>query len=165
MDLVPVGPQEVAAFARLWARAVAGQAGSAVSEPPSAQDLERHQREVLDDPDARARLATVDGEAVGMYLVTRARESRGAGEAIPGAAHLMRVAVEPSRWGEGLGARLLEDAVQSSALAGYTRLELVVRVHNSRARRLYERHGWIDTGDRYVHRTGCLMMRYDRPLE
>lgn len=166
MELVPVGPQEVEAFAGLWARAVAAQAGSAVSQQPSAQELDKHQREILGDPDARARLALVDGEAVGLYLVSRARRNRGAGEAIPGAAHLVRVAVEPSRWGEGIGSRLLQDAVQSAALAGYARLELAVRVDNWRARRLYERHGWVDANDRYVHkRTGSLIMRYDRPLQ
>jgi RimJ/RimL family protein N-acetyltransferase len=48
--------------------------------------------------------------------------------------------------GQGLGGRLLEELEAWARGMGLLRLELTVMAHNGRARRLYERHGYLMEG-------------------
>ena len=54
----------------------------------------------------------------------------------------------------GLGARLLEVTLEHSWRIGLSRVELTVRVDNTNARRLYERHGFQAEG---LHRHASLI--------
>jgi len=49
--------------------------------------------------------------------------------------------------GSGLASELLAEAERRVAAAGHARAWLAVVVGNARARRFYERHGWVDGGD------------------
>ena len=49
--------------------------------------------------------------------------------------------------GSGLAAELLAEAERRVATAGHAWAWLAVVVGNARARRFYERHGWVDRGD------------------
>lgn len=49
--------------------------------------------------------------------------------------------------GSGLAAELLAEAERRVAAAGHAWAWLAVVVGNARARRFYERHGWVDRGD------------------
>ncbi len=159
-----IRPEQARAFASVWVRAVAARDGLAI--PAEASDAEvDNERQLMSDSDAWGSVAAMAGRAVGIYLVTQARTDRGAGAAVEGTAHLLRVAVDPDWWGQRIGERLLAAAAESAAARGYEMLELSVQVDNARAVSLYERSGWVDTGDRYEKpATGVVMARFERPL-
>lgn len=63
-----------------------------------------------------------------------------------GVAYLHRIAVYPEHSGEGLGVSLLSGAMRWGAANGGRSMVLNVRADNRRARSLYERSGFHDTG-------------------
>ena len=87
--------------------------------------------------------------------------------AVAGSGDVQTIAVAESRWGTGLGARLLTVLVRQAVAAGCTELLLEVRVDNPRAQRLYERFGFRRIGLRrnYYQPSGvdALVMRLDDP--
>jgi RimJ/RimL family protein N-acetyltransferase len=48
--------------------------------------------------------------------------------------------------GQGLGRALMDATLKAAKERGFTRIELTVRVDNERARRLYERFGFVTEG-------------------
>jgi ribosomal protein S18 acetylase RimI-like enzyme len=83
----------------------------------------------------------------------------------PDAGHLGYLFVRPDAWGRGVGRALLEAAVEEIRARGAARATLRVPVRNERARRLYERNGFVDTGLRQVNRwLGFEMAEYERPV-
>lgn len=96
-------------------------------------------------------LVAVDREEPVGYLI------RGPWVTLESAAHVTEVrglAVAPDRQGEGVGARLLEAAIQRSRRESVRRLVLRVLSSNPAARRLYERHGFEVEG---AHREAFLL--------
>jgi ribosomal protein S18 acetylase RimI-like enzyme len=90
-------------------------------------------------------LVAVDGEELVGYLI------RGPWVTLESAAHVAEVrglAVAPNRQGEGIGACLLEAAIEGCRRKGVRRLVLRVLSTNPGARRLYERHGFEVEGAR-----------------
>lgn len=61
---------------------------------------------------------------------------------------LGNVAVAADWRGRGLGARLIEDVLRRADVLGVTEVFLEVRPTNTRARRLYERYGFVQVGRR-----------------
>jgi len=49
-------------------------------------------------------------------------------------------------WGKGVGDKTMEFVIKKSKKAGVKRLELEVVAENTRARRLYEKHGFMVEG-------------------
>jgi ribosomal protein S18 acetylase RimI-like enzyme len=95
-------------------------------------------------------VAVAAGEPVG-YLI------RGPWATLESAAHVTEVrglAVAPDRQGEGIGARLLEAAIDRSRHEGVRRLVLRVLSTNPGARRLYESRGFEVEG---AHREAFLL--------
>ena len=80
------------------------------------------------------------------------------------AAHLSLVAVEPGRWGDGLGAALLDFVEAEVRRRGFRRFRLHVLEENERARRLYERHGWSLVATGHAHPAGPQAV-YDKTLQ
>ncbi|NLT58639.1 MAG: ribosomal protein S18-alanine N-acetyltransferase [Clostridiales bacterium] len=72
-------------------------------------------------------------------------------------AELLRIGVDPSLRGRGLGAALLQGALDALRAAGCGRLFLEVRAGNTAARRLYAAAGFYEVGRRAGY--------YDRPVE
>ncbi len=73
--------------------------------------------------------------------------------------------VEPSRWGNGIGQRLL-DAMESRALAdGATRIELSVMVGNEQAIGFYEAAGYTHVETEYDDRIDTEARRYAKDLD
>ena len=80
-----------------------------------------------------------------------------------GQADVLTVGVAQDRWGEGIGAALLENLLTEAARRGCTEVFLEVRTDNDRAQRLYRRHGFDSVGIRrgYYQPSGtdALVMR------
>jgi GNAT superfamily N-acetyltransferase len=64
----------------------------------------------------------------------------------PGKGELFAIYVLPDAWGSGAGSALMASALE--ALRGYSSATLWVLEDNPRARRFYEREGWILEGGR-----------------
>ena len=76
----------------------------------------------------RLYLAEDDGEVIGILVV--------------GSDELHAIYVHPDRWGSGAGQALLDQAHEALAET-CEEAELTVLIANPRARRFYERNGWI----------------------
>lgn len=61
---------------------------------------------------------------------------------------LRHLAVQPDHWGQGLGATAVEAATAAMAGRGAREVSLWCLEENRRARRLYERLGWLPTPER-----------------
>ena len=69
--------------------------------------------------------------------------------------------------GRGVGRGLLDRAVEGMRSAGFTRASLWVLDSNERARRFYERAGWVWDGTYSLHQVQCSnlpIVRYARDL-
>lgn len=76
------------------------------------------------------------GQMDGVALVTRLG---------PATVHLAQLAVRPGVQRRGVGSRLLSAVVAAAAASGAIRLTLLVGARNTRAVRLYERWGFVET--------------------
>ena len=80
-----------------------------------------------------------------------------------GQADVLTVGVTQDRWGEGIGAALVEHLLAEAGRRSCTEVFLEVRVDNDRAQRLYRRHGFDGVGIRrgYYQPSGtdALVMR------
>lgn len=95
----------------------------------------------------------VDSLAAGYraeLLVDAAGALVGYSVAMPGVdeMHLLNVTVAPALQGRGHGRALLDALVDASRARGARHLWLEVRESNARARRLYERYGFVRAGVR-----------------
>jgi GNAT superfamily N-acetyltransferase len=63
--------------------------------------------------------------------------------------------LDPSAWSTGAGAALLETAVAEMRLASYRRATLWTLGTNERAKRFYERRGWVADGSSKLHDWGA----------
>jgi len=70
---------------------------------------------------------------------------------------IANLAVAPEGWGSGIGARLLDAALEAAAARGIANVYLEVRDSNERARRLYRSRGFEEVGRRRGY--------YRRPAE
>lgn len=80
----------------------------------------------------RTTVATIDGDVVGFTVVVDDEAEQ--------------VYVDRAARGSGVAALLLAEAERLVAAAGHPRIWLAVASGNVRARRFYERSGWIDDG-------------------
>jgi RimJ/RimL family protein N-acetyltransferase len=87
-------------------------------------------------------LAIAGERAVGVIEVLRKRFRRNRHSAE------LNIGVLSEFGGRGIGERLLASAMEWCTERGVTRLSLSVMVHNDRARRLYERAGFVIEGTR-----------------
>jgi GNAT superfamily N-acetyltransferase len=75
--------------------------------------------------------------------------------------------VGPERWGTGAGHALMEASIERLRGAGFGRAVLWVLEANARARRFYEREGWVEEGGRSTSTYGGVALpalRYGREL-
>ena len=96
----------------------------------------------------------LDGKLMGLLVFSQHPEGRTEIEAI----HSL-----PETWGTGLGAAMLEFALEETnaeKVAGLWAFE-----ENRRARRFYEKHGFAFTGERRISEfDGAVEVRYERKL-
>jgi GNAT superfamily N-acetyltransferase len=103
--------------------------------------------------DARAWVAEQSGEIVGVAVCRR----EGA------AVELRDLYVVPAVWGTGLAVRLMQTALDSLR-GGAQEAFLWVGEGNVRARRFYEREGWVQGEGSRTSSLGPIELRYGRPL-
>jgi predicted N-acetyltransferase YhbS len=115
-------------------------------EPPALEEEGRRMRESLTHPDAWCQVAESDGEHVGHVGFMPATISRAPTDE-PGLAHFSMLFVRPSHWGTGLATELHGEAVREAAARGYSSMRLFTPAGQVRARRFYEREGWIAAGE------------------
>ena len=75
-------------------------------------------------------------------------------------AQLLRLYVDPSHWGRGIGRRLHDTALGHLQHAGYRVVVLWVLERNVRARTMYERWGWRATPARQTEYPGITEVCY-----
>jgi ribosomal protein S18 acetylase RimI-like enzyme len=126
------------------------------SPPPTAADLRAIWVTRLADPTAAVLLASRDGQPAGSVM---ARADPGFGEGQIAGLHVL-----PSQWGQGVGGALHDAALTVLAAAGHRTAGLWVIAANQRARRMYERRGWVLLPGVEQEDYGVTEVRYRREL-
>jgi GNAT superfamily N-acetyltransferase len=142
------GPDDAAAIAdvhvRTWQAAYEHVFGADRLATLSAGQRELRWRKSLGAGEQTAFVAELDGAVVGWATVGPNRKAGAGGE-------LYGIYVAPEAWGTGAGPALMAAALEELRGAGYADAILWVLEDNPRARRFYEREGWVADGGR---RTG-----------
>ena len=114
-------------------------------QPPSADG----ELALLDDALGRAEvwcmLAEVGGELAG-HVAIRPAETAPRGSREPGLAHFWQLFVKPAWHGSGLALELHDEAVREARERGFRTMRLYAAAGQARARRFYEREGWVASG-------------------
>lgn len=125
------------------------------------------------DPEARARRWThiLEGRRSTVLVAETGGEVAGFASVGPsdqdGWGEVYAIYVLPSRWGHGLGARLLRRGEDALSQAGFDRALLWVLEGNGRARRFYEKRGWKPGKPVRLEDIGARQLtelRYEKPL-
>lgn len=126
------------------------------SSPPTLAELQTTWAARLADPTAVALLASRDGRPVGSVM-TRTDPKFGEGE-------IVGLHVLPSEWGQRIGSALHDAALAMLSKAGHRTAGLWVIAANQRARRMYERRGWVLRPGIEEDASGVTVVRYRREL-
>lgn len=127
------------------------------SPPPTILELTHVWEERLADDSACALAALRHGEPVGAVGVRQDPDFDSEGQ-------LLGLHVLPDRWGQGIGGVLHDAAVESLKARAYARAGLWVIADNSRARRLYEKRGWVLRPGVELDYLGIREVRYYRAI-
>jgi diaminopimelate decarboxylase len=131
--------------------------------PPVAAEVE-HARELLADADVHCLVAESEGEIVGQITVLPARRAPRP-VATPTLGHVSNLFVHRDFWGSGLARDLHRAALDAARECGFTELRLFVAAGQGRARRFYEREGWLAAGEPFDDPVpGLTMVEYRRSL-
>ncbi len=112
--------------------------------------------------EGRRLVVELDGVVVGLSLVWPAR-----GDDEAGLGELIMINLAPEGWGTGAGTALLAADVDALRDLGFTEAVLWVAEANARARRFYEREGWLPDGATKTDTIGgapIVELRYRRRL-
>jgi ribosomal protein S18 acetylase RimI-like enzyme len=145
---------------RAWRAAYRGHMPDEYLDGLRPEERAAYWREALGREDRPGAVLVVerDGEVVGFSAVGPSRDPEGAGE-------LFSINLDPAHWGSGAGRALLEAAQAELARLGFAETVLWVLPANARARRFYERAGWVaDGSERTVDAMGVEVpeVRYRR---
>lgn len=126
------------------------------SPPPTVAELQAIWAKRLADPTAVALVARRGGRPVGSVMAR-------ADPDFPGG-QLVGLHVLPPEWGKGIGTGLHDAALTVLSAAGYHDAGLWVIAENHRARRMYERRGWVRCPGAEQQAYGIIEVRYRREL-
>ena len=125
---------------------------------PSFETELKHLRQVLPDPEVCCLVAQSGGALLGQITVLPAARAAHPVEDAS-LAHISNLFVRRDHWGLGLAADLHRAAVAGAR--GFTELRLFVAAGQARARRFYEREGWLSVSEPFDDpRTGLTMVEY-----
>jgi ribosomal protein S18 acetylase RimI-like enzyme len=113
--------------------------------PPSAEMELALLDEALARDDVWCLIAEVDGELAG-HVAIRAAATASFSSDEPGLAHFWQLFVKPAWHGSGLARELHREAVREAGERGFTAMRLYAAAGQARARRFYEREGWVAAG-------------------
>ncbi|UGS25820.1 GNAT family N-acetyltransferase [Microbacterium resistens] len=137
--LVDDGPVWRTSAAAIWSAATAHRDGS-VSVPPASES-----RPIIDtalrEPHSVLLNAVADGASLGFAILDGGVD----------AATVHYLAVAPEAWGRRVATRLLDAAAHLAQQRSHTCIDLWVYSDNTRAVEVYERNGWLPTGEVRVH--------------
>lgn len=133
-------------------------------KPPSAAA----ELVLLDGALARADVwclvAEADGELAG-HVAIRAAATAPYNSSEPGLAHFWQLFVKPAWHGSGLALALHDEAVREAGERGFKAMRLFAAAGQARARRFYEREGWVAQGPPFDLRGfGLPVVEYRLPI-
>lgn len=129
----------------------------------TSPDRERRARDDLSRPDSFLVVAE-DDAVVGMALAMHARDGDGSGPVVAGRCHVEMVFVAPDRWGQGIGAGIVDALLDEARARRYRSIELWTGVDNPRAQRLYESRCFRRSGHEMDQDDGRRIVQYERAL-
>jgi GNAT superfamily N-acetyltransferase len=116
--------------------------------PPSFLHEVEHLRRLLGDEQVWCLLAEAAGQLVGQVTVLPAAHA-----ARPvddrALAHLRNLFVRHDFWGTGVASALHAAAVDAARDRGFAQMRLFTPARHDRARRFYEREGWVPAGEEF----------------
>jgi ribosomal protein S18 acetylase RimI-like enzyme len=140
--ILRAAPEDWAAVREIRLRALADAPDAFASRLADERDRpESLWRERLSRSDASTFLATGDGDPVGLVTVYRDPDD-------PARAHIVSLWVSPDRRREGVATALTDAATDWARRAGVRTVSLWVTENNAAAKRLYERCGFVASGER-----------------
>jgi ribosomal protein S18 acetylase RimI-like enzyme len=160
----PAAPPDAPAMGRVhvraWRAAYRGHMPDAYLDGLRPEDRAAYWDRALrrEDRPGVVLVAEAAGAVVGFAAAGPSPDPEGAGE-------LFAINVDPDHWGTGAGRALLETAQAELARMGFAETVLWVLPANARARRFYERAGWVADGtERTVDALGVTVpeVRYRR---
>jgi GNAT superfamily N-acetyltransferase len=132
--------------------------------PPTAGQETINLERRLGDPGVWSMLAENGSDLVGHAAVMPAATARRP-VADGSLAHLWYLFVTPAWWGSGLATRLHSAAVGAARASGFTAMRLFTPAGQQRARRFYEREGWVLTeGPAFDEGFGLDLVGYRRSV-
>ena len=135
------GAEDVSAAVDVYVRGGTARSGLAPSQERVGQV-----REMLRAAATWFFVASDDELPIGMAAAMPSRENQGAGELVQGLCYLDLIFVVPERWGDGIGALLLDTVIADARGRGFERLHLLTHDDNERAHALYASRGFERTG-------------------
>jgi GNAT superfamily N-acetyltransferase len=139
--------------------------------PPDVAAGRDARAEVLAEPTTWVLIAVSQGVPVGHVAFMPARAPPTAGAAawsarpvIAGVAHLWQLFVLPDWWGCGVAPQLHDAAIEQMRAQDYTDARLFTPSLQTRARRFYERRGWLAQGETWNAEFALSMTEYRLPL-
>jgi len=140
----PARPEDARRIAEIhvetWRATYPGVMPQEVLDGLSVDDRERLWQEWIPHPETRPFVAELDGGIVGFVSVGPCWTDRAIGE-------LYAIYVAPAGQGRGAGLALMEAGVGALS-ERWDEAILWVATENPRARRFYERYGWVVDGER-----------------
>jgi GNAT superfamily N-acetyltransferase len=126
---------------------------------PTLGQLRGEWEHALAEDGATAIVAEVEATIVGTVVIRPDPD-------FPACGQLRRLHVAPSRWGEGIGSQLHDEALRCIHQDGYPVAGLWVLRGNYRARGIYERRGWSLVAEATLEpdAPGVVEVRYCRNL-
>ena len=116
---------------------------------PSFEAELKHVREALADADVYCLVAESGSAFVGQItLLPAARATHPVDDS--SLAHISNLSVRRDYWGGGLASALHRAALEAADARGFTELRLFVAAGQARARRFYERDGWLPASDPFA---------------
>jgi GNAT superfamily N-acetyltransferase len=110
-------------------------------------------------------VAWLDGRPVGDgFLDCKPPEETELRRHLPGVPEFGHLEVIGPLWGQGIGTALIRTAEDTARQLGHNQLVLAVGVDNPRARRLYERLGYVDWGQGTIVNTWLERDHDGRPI-
>lgn len=146
-----------------WRWAYRGQLADATLDALDVAEREVRWGGAIADPATIVIVAVDDDSIVGFVSAGPTRDD----DAPSSSGELGAIYLEERVVGRGVGRGLLERAVEGMRSAGFTMASLWVLDSNERARRFYERAGWVWDGTHSSHQVQCSnlpIVRYARDL-